>query len=508
MSDRAVIYARFSSHNQRSESIEIQVENCTTYCAENGLQLVGIYSDEAKTGRNSDRVQFQQMLEDAKRGAFDYVVIYKVTRIMRNRDEMALARIMLRKCGVEILYAGEDISSGSAGVLQLGMLEVLAEWESAIDSERIRDGVQKNARRCMANGQALFGWDIVEGFYKVNEVEATALRTAKNMLFGGKTVADATRALAGYVTKRGKPITHYTLTRMLKRKQNAGIYSYAGFEKEGGMPALWSIEEQRMLWNLLDDDTRPKKKESAADFVLTGKLWCGECNKPMCGTSGTSKTGKVYYYYKCKKCGRKVRKDALEESVAQGVREKLAVAANRERIADRVCEYETDGDAPKQSELLRDELKEIELTFERVWQAIEKGIAPPGGKERIEQLEQRQKVLQEELSVAKSVEAVQLDRDRVLFWLESIAETSDAKTLISTFVARVVLFGDDDLHIAMTFDDNADIGYVKDGGGGVLSNAHMLHHHEYDHPFGWSFFIGQLTRIEPREGATVQWTVV
>ena len=57
---------------------------------------------------------------------FDYVVIYKVTRIMRNRDEMSLARIMLRKAGVEILYAGEDISSGSSGVLQLGMLEVLA----------------------------------------------------------------------------------------------------------------------------------------------------------------------------------------------------------------------------------------------------------------------------------------------------------------------------------------------------------------------------------------------
>ena len=49
------------------------------------------------------------MMRDAKKGLFDYVVIYKVTRIMRNRDEMALARIMLRKSGVEILYAGEEI---------------------------------------------------------------------------------------------------------------------------------------------------------------------------------------------------------------------------------------------------------------------------------------------------------------------------------------------------------------------------------------------------------------
>lgn len=152
---RAAIYARFSSHNQRSESIEIQVENSTRYCKENGLDVVRIYTDYAKTGRNTDRAEFQRMMDDARLGLFDYVVIYKVTRIMRNRDEMALARIMLRKSGVEILYAGEEIASGSSGVLQLGMLEVLAEWESAIDSERIRDGIQKNAQRCMDNPDAL-----------------------------------------------------------------------------------------------------------------------------------------------------------------------------------------------------------------------------------------------------------------------------------------------------------------------------------------------------------------
>ena len=115
------------------------------------------------------------MMSDARHGLFDYVVIYKVTRIMRNRDEMSLARIMLRKAGVEILYAGEDISSGSSGVLQLGMLEVLAEYESALDSERIRRRNQKNAQRCMANGRTLSGWDIVEGRYVINGAKRPCL---------------------------------------------------------------------------------------------------------------------------------------------------------------------------------------------------------------------------------------------------------------------------------------------------------------------------------------------
>lgn len=183
--NRAAIYARFSSHNQRSESIEIQVENSRAFCEREGLQVVHEYCDYAQTGRNIDRAEFQRMMNDARHGLFDYVVIYKVTRIMRNRDEMSLARIMLRKAGVEILYAGEDISSGSSGVLQLGMLEVLAEYESALDSERIRDGIQKNAQRCMANGRTLYGWDIVEGRYVINEREASVLRRMKNMLFAG-----------------------------------------------------------------------------------------------------------------------------------------------------------------------------------------------------------------------------------------------------------------------------------------------------------------------------------
>lgn len=94
---RAAIYARFSSHNQRSESIDIQVEKSREYCNEHGLDVVRVYSDYAQTGRDVQRVEFQRMMKDAKLGIFDYVVIYKVTRIMRNRDEMALARINCAK---------------------------------------------------------------------------------------------------------------------------------------------------------------------------------------------------------------------------------------------------------------------------------------------------------------------------------------------------------------------------------------------------------------------------
>lgn len=104
---RAAIYARYSTHGQRSESIEIQLDASRAYCSENGLMVVAEYCDHVRTGTTTDRAEFQRMMADAWRGLFDYVVIYKVTRIMRNRDEMAMARIMLRRSHVEMLYAGE-----------------------------------------------------------------------------------------------------------------------------------------------------------------------------------------------------------------------------------------------------------------------------------------------------------------------------------------------------------------------------------------------------------------
>jgi site-specific DNA recombinase len=436
---RAAIYARFSSHNQRDESIEIQVENCRAYCAERGFTVVREYCDYAVSGTTAERAQFQRMLADAGMRLFDYVVIYKVTRIMRNRDEMAVARITLRRHHVEILYAGEQIVSGSSGVLQLGMLEVLAEWESAQMSERIRDGIRKNAERCMANGRPLYGWDIVDGSYQVNEVEARALRTARDMLFAGSTMAECVRALAGHRTKRGAAITQAALTKMLRRPQNAGTYRYSGVEVEGGMPALWSRTDQARLDELLGHP-RPRRTVTSEDYPLTGRLFHDHDGElvPMTGYSGKSKGGALYSYYRCRRCRKYLRRDLIEREVADAVIAELSDEALRERVADMICACDEDERGPRQSEVLERELHDIELAYGRIWDAIESGMAPPGGAERIDALRARQATLEDQLAAARAVESARLDRDRVLFWLECIGE-STPEEIIRVFVSRVIV---------------------------------------------------------------------
>lgn len=465
---RAAIYARYSSHSQRSESIEIQLEATRKYCAEHGLDVVHEYADYAQTGTNADRAEFQRMMSDAKKHMFDYVVIYKVTRIMRNRDEMSFARLVLKKAGVEILYAGEDISEGSAGVLQLGMLEVLAEYESALDGERIRDGIRKNAERCMANGHQMFGWDIVDGKYVLNEDEAEVVRSGIDMILSGHTVAEVTEAWAPWRTKRGKPWTVPAVRKVLRRRQNGGEYNYAGHSVPGGIPAIVPMEKELEAIAIMSRRGRPHKRKNS--YLLSGKLFDGRDMGRMVGTCGTSKTGSRYYYYQCQACGRTVSAPAIEERVIEAVRQALLIPRNRERIAELVeAEEKVRKEQEKddsQTKLLQSQIDDIHRAYENIWLAIEKGMDPPGGKERIDSLKEREKSLREQLIVARSLEDVELDASAIRFWLENEAPSMDPEQMVFMFVSRVVLAPDGDgMEIRFTFESADPLDYDSSSNG-------------------------------------------
>lgn len=95
----------------------------------------------------------------------------------------------------------------------------------------------------------------------------------------------------------------------------------------------------------------------------------------------------------------------------------------------------------------------------------------------MKELTKRKELLEDELRVAVSIESVTVDRNRILFWLEDIAQEEDPETLIEVFVSKVVLVGDDDLHIAFTFEGgDDDIGQIVDDSGGVRVNGPELHH--------------------------------
>ena len=128
---KGVIYARYSSDNQREESIDGQVRECLAYAEKNGIQIVETYIDRAMTAKTDKRPDFQRMIKDSYKKGFDVVIVWKLDRFARNRFDSAKYKMILRQNEVRVLSATEAISTRPEGILMESMLEGWAEYYSA-----------------------------------------------------------------------------------------------------------------------------------------------------------------------------------------------------------------------------------------------------------------------------------------------------------------------------------------------------------------------------------------
>ena len=114
----AVIYARYSSHNQTEQSIEGQLRVCHEYAKREGYAVVGEYIDRAISGKTDDRPDFQRMIDDSRKGAFRYVIVYRLDRFTRNRYDSAVYKHKLKQNGVKVISAMENIGDNPESILQ------------------------------------------------------------------------------------------------------------------------------------------------------------------------------------------------------------------------------------------------------------------------------------------------------------------------------------------------------------------------------------------------------
>ena len=119
----AVIYARYSSHSQTEQSIEGQLRECYDYAKRHDLLIVGEYIDRALTGTTDKRPNFQQMIKDSEKKQFQGVIVYQLDRFARNRYNSATNKAKLKKNGVRVFSAKENISEDASGILMESVLE-------------------------------------------------------------------------------------------------------------------------------------------------------------------------------------------------------------------------------------------------------------------------------------------------------------------------------------------------------------------------------------------------
>ena len=120
---RVVLYARFSSDNQRSESIDAQVRAMKKYCKDRKYKIINIYTDEARSATTDKRPSFQKMIADCRLHNFDAVIVHKLDRFSRNRYDSAMYKRELRKNGVKLYSVLENLDDSPESVMMEAMLE-------------------------------------------------------------------------------------------------------------------------------------------------------------------------------------------------------------------------------------------------------------------------------------------------------------------------------------------------------------------------------------------------
>ena len=264
----AVIYARYSSDNQREESIEGQIRECTAYAEKNDITIVKHYIDRAISAKTDNRPQFQQMIKDSDKKLFDIVLVWKLDRFARNRYDSARYKTQLKKNGVKLVSATEIISEGPEGIILESVLEGYAEYYSADLSEKVIRGMTENALKGKFTGGAIpFGYTInADRRFEIDPLTAPFVAETFQRYNDGQTMREIRDWLneKGIKNKRGGPMTFNTIQHMLNAIQ-AGILISSTKER------LEQLEEnKRELEARIAEEklAKPKIKEEFIRFWL------------------------------------------------------------------------------------------------------------------------------------------------------------------------------------------------------------------------------------------------
>ena len=446
-----VIYARFSSHSQTEQSIEGQLRVCYEYANAHNYTVIGEYIDRAQSGTSDNRQDFQRMIQDSEKKTFQFVLVYQLDRFARNRYDSAIHKAKLKKNGVRVLSAKENITDDASGILIEGVLESMAEYYSVELAQKINRGMQLNAEKCLSNGSNPgLGYRVNKNrqFY-IDKKEAAIVREIFERYASGEIVADIINDLndRNIRTSRGNEFNKNSISRILHNKRYIGYYLYKGKETPGGMPRIIDDELFYRVQHLLEKNkAAPGHTHGKGEYLLTTKLYCGHCYAQMTGYSGTSKCRKVYHYYICnntkiKKCKSKiVAKDLLENTVIDACVHFLN-SEKMEIIAEMIFQSCQDDINVASIKRLTLALRETEGAIENLWNALEHGQNPDIITNRIKSRESEKAQIEKQLAIEKS-KIQSYDYPRILSFLERMKghnnnTFADRKTLAHAFIHSV-----------------------------------------------------------------------
>ena len=455
----AVIYARYSSNNQREESIEGQIRECREFAEKNNLQIVDEYIDRAISGKTDNRPAFQRLIKDSSKGKFDVVIMYTLDRFARNRYDSAIYKAKLKKNGVRLLYAKQPMPDTPEGIILESVLEGYAEYYVENLRRGVKRGMRENALKGYVNGKTPLGYRRgKDKKYEIDPYEAKAVREIFERYARNEPIIDIVRWLNdnGYKTTTGGQFNKNSLRRILTNDKYIGVYRYDDIVIEDIVPPIIDRELFERVQSTFEYNKHFRAKQKAIDpYLLTGKLFCGHCGAMMIGESGTSRHGTTYRYYKCATrkrehtCDKKIeRKEWIERTVVEYTKNYVLTDENIEKIAEKVVELITReySDKSMLAELTA-RLDDVTTRFSNLLKALEQGVISESVANRVSELEKEKKSLEKKIASEKMSKPT-ITKDMVVYWLLSfkngdIDDESYQKRIIDTLVNSVFIYDDD-----------------------------------------------------------------
>ena len=366
---RAVIYARYSSDNQRDASIDDQVRQCRKRIDSDGWRLTEVYSDHAISGASTLRPGYQKMLEDARNGGFDVLIAEAMDRLSRDQEDIAGLYKQLSFADIQII----TLSEGEVNELHVGLKGTMNALFLKDLAQKTRRGLEGRVRQGKSGGGNAYGYDVVKkmdaagepirGERRINEAEAAVIVRIFDEFIQGRSPKKIAHALNhegfpgptgntwGPSTihgnwRRGTGILNNELyigrlvwnrQRFIKDPNTGKRQARPNPEKEWvieGVPHLSIVDQD--LWKRVKERQSSTRRRVSSEtngirserarrprYLLSGLLRCGKCG------GGFSKISQ--HHYGCSTARNKgtcdnllsIRRDIIEASVLDGLKEHL-----------------------------------------------------------------------------------------------------------------------------------------------------------------------------------------
>ena len=340
---KAVAYARYSSDKQQESSIVVQLGAIHRFCEMHNIELIHEYIDEAQTGTNANRKEFQEMIQDAPKKEFRFVVVHRMDRWARNVDDARHYKKLLSKYGIKVVSALEEFDETPEGeffeLLSMGMAEL---YSKKLARESLA-GVLANAREGKVHGgMPPLGYTVKNKKYVIDEQEAEAVKIIFDFVKQRKGYTYIRDYLNdnGYRRSDGRMFTAH-FTDILQNRMYIGEYVFNRMDKRnaegkrnyhrekpeseiirisGAVPQIIDEKTFYAVQGILNERRHGiyVARVENREYQFSGLLKCRLCGHTLCGTK-TYSHDLAYAQYVCcsrqskEKCHLKaIREDYLE----------------------------------------------------------------------------------------------------------------------------------------------------------------------------------------------------